>query len=172
MCVFHADHDSATDPLVGDEAFFDFEGVDIFAAWDFWLDRAFHCVEDTTLERIVKGELLTSNDDILESSGNRARLIVVHYRFITRMKPQDAIFIADHDLVGLLLVPPVAALQLVSRDAEFSALANRHCPPLAIDYLCVGVRHDVPYGSHFDVYGVVVEGVETGWRGFCQAWQK
>lgn len=85
------------------------------------------------------------------------------------MQPEDAGLVADHDLVGLLRVVPVAGLQLVAADAELAAGADGHDVAVAVDDLGQGVRHQRANRGQTSVDRVVGEGVEARRRRLRQA---
>lgn len=113
---------------------------------------------------------LTSNDNILEATGDAAVAVLIEGGLVAGPEPGDAVGIGDECLGGLLRVVPVAHGELVSGDAELAPLAHRHDVALGIDNLGASVRQHLTHGGQTGVDAIGGEGIEAGGGGFGEAW--
>lgn len=113
---------------------------------------------------------LTSNDNVLESSGDGAIPFRREYGLVSGLQPSDAVLINEESLVGLVWVVPVPFGELVSCHTEFSALANRNNVSLCVDDLCFSVWHNLANCGETGLNSVGGEGIEAGGRCFCKTY--
>ena len=139
MLIGEGDDDGAADRRVGDETLLNLERINVLTAAD---------------------------DDVLEAAGDGAVAVLIEDGLVSRMEPEKAGGISDHDLVGLLRVIPVARLELVAGDTQFPLLAEGYDVALAIDDLSVSVGHQRPHRREPQVDKIVREGVEARWSRF------
>lgn len=113
LCMWQADDYGAVDGRMLDKTLLNLEGIDVLSATD---------------------------DDVLEASGDGAVALCIKYGFVARVQPHYALLVPDHSLGSLAGVLVVAALELISRDAEFAPCADRDDAPIAVDNLAVRMR--------------------------------
>jgi hypothetical protein len=136
------------------QALFDLEGVDIFTAYASQL-------KNTKEEAKRKGDRLTSDDNILEATGDTAITVLIERGLVPGLEPGDAVGISDKCLSGLLRVVPIAFGELVAGDAELSPLSDRHDVSIGIDNLSPSVRQHLADGGQTGVDTIRSEGIEA-----------
>ncbi|TLS29419.1 hypothetical protein PpBr36_02138 [Pyricularia pennisetigena] len=111
------------------------------------------------LERV--DVLAAPDDDVLEPARDATVAVGVEHGLVARLEPQHPVLVPHHHLGRLLRVVPVARLQLVPRDAELAAPAQRDRLAVAVHDLGVRVRHQRPHRRQPPRHHVVGEGVEA-----------
>jgi hypothetical protein len=90
---------------------------------------------------IKQGASITSDDDVLETAGDRAVARFVENGLIASVQPQYSSLVSDHHLVRFLSIVPVSGLELVSSNAKFASHSNRNNLPGMVDDLGMRMRH-------------------------------
>lgn len=152
--VGNADNGGQLDVWVCRQALLDLEGVDIFTAYASQLRNAKE-------EAKRRGERLTSDNNILEATGDTAVTVLIEGGLVAGLEPGDAVRIGDKCLGGLLRVVPVALGELVAGDAELSPLADRHDVPVGIDNLSPSMRQYLADGGQTGVDTIRSESIEA-----------
>lgn len=125
----------------------------------------------TVLEILtIRNTKLTADDDVLETTGNRAVPELVERGLVTSLQPRHALRISDESLGRLLWVIPIALGELVPSNTELTPLANWHNVALGVDNLGPGVRQDLAYGRQSCVDTVGREGIEAGGGGLGETY--
>ena len=66
------------------------------------------------LDKVV-GITRTTNNQVLDTTGDLAESVLIEGSFVTGVHPQSPVFISDHHFVGSLRVVPVPFLQQIPR---------------------------------------------------------
>jgi hypothetical protein len=83
---------------------------------------------------------LTSDDDILEPTGDSAVSFCVERSFIAGFEPSDTLCIGDKCISGFLGVVPVSLGELIASHAQLPTLAYWNDVSLGVNYFRTGVR--------------------------------
>lgn len=111
-------------------------------------------------------EVPTSDDNVLESSGNCTVPLGRKQCLVAGLQPDHAVLVGNESLACLLRIIPVSLGQLVSCHAEFAALAHGHCVAFGIDDFGLSVGHDFTHSGQTGFYAVGRKGIEASRRSF------
>lgn len=106
-------------------------------------------------------EVPTSDDNVLESSGNCTVPFGCKQCLIAGLQPDQAVVVGNKCLACFLRVVPVSLGQLVSCHAKFAALADWRCVAFGIDDLGLSVGHDFTHSGQTGFYAVGRKGIEA-----------
>lgn len=139
------------------QSFLNFERVYVFAAYqmpDLEIAINFHV-----------GVKLTTNNDVLEATGDSAVPFGVKGSFVTSLQPFDTLGIGYKCLCRLLRIMPVSLGKLVAGHAKLTTLTNGNDVSLCIDNFRASVGQNLSDGGQSCVDAVRGESIKASRRG-------
>lgn len=111
------------------------------------------------------GLKLTTNNDVLEATGDSAVPFGVKGSFVTSLQPFDTLGIGYKCLCRLLRIMPVSLGKLVAGHAKLTTLTNGNDVSLCIDNFRASVGQNLPDGGQSCVDAVRGESIKASRRG-------